>query len=79
MNIISQDKWDQMMWLLDQGETQREIARRVGVNRETVLLAARACGDARTISQAMVRYHARRREVVADPSPPLRPKPTETE
>ena len=74
MNIISQDKWDLMMWLLDQAETQREIARRVGVNRETVMLAARACGDTRTISQAMVRYHARRREVVTKDPKPLRPR-----
>jgi hypothetical protein len=62
VNIISQDRWDSMMWLLDQGETQREIARVVGVNRETVMLAARASGDTRSRSDAMRRYHQRRRE-----------------
>jgi hypothetical protein len=62
MNIISQDKWDAMMWLLGQGETQREIAHLVGVNRETVMLAARASGDNRTRSDGMRRHHERRRE-----------------
>jgi hypothetical protein len=64
VNIISQARWDAMMFLLCQGETQREIARRVGVNRETVMLAARACGERRSRSDGMRRYHERRRERV---------------
>lgn len=61
MNIISQAKWDVMMWLLTIGETQREIARVVGVNRETVMIAARESGERRSRSDGMRRYHARRR------------------
>jgi transposase len=60
VNILPQHKWDEMTWLLCQGETQREIARIVGVNRETVMLAARAMGERRTIAMAMRRYHQRR-------------------
>lgn len=65
MNIIAQSKWDEMTWLLCQGETQREIARRVGVNRDTVMLAARALGERRTRSEGMRRYHERRRAMEA--------------
>jgi len=61
MNILPQDKWDIMVWLLCQGETQREVARRAGVNRDTVLLAARALGEQRSRSDGMRRYHERRR------------------
>lgn len=67
MNIIPQDKWDAMVWLLEQGETQRETARIVGVNRETVMRAARAGGDDTSISAAMRRYHERRRGRVLSP------------
>jgi transposase len=69
MNIIAQDKWDTMTWLLCQGETQREVARRVGVNRETVMLTARALGERRTISDAMRRHHERRRSLAAKDRP----------
>lgn len=61
MNLIAEDKWLTMTWLIEQGETQREIARIVDVNRETVMLAARACGKRCTRSDAMRRYHQRRR------------------
>jgi hypothetical protein len=61
MNILPQSKWDEMTWLLCQGETQREVARRAGVNRDTVRLAAKALGELRTRSEGMRRYHARRR------------------
>lgn len=61
MNILPDAKWDAVMWLLSQGETQREIARVVGVNRETVGRFARACGDAMTRPEAMRRAWQRRR------------------
>lgn len=62
MNILPQKKWDMVVWLLGQGETQREIARMVGVNRETVMLLAREGGESRTRSAGMRRYHERRRQ-----------------
>jgi hypothetical protein len=65
VNILPQDKWDMMTWLLCQGETQREVARRAGVNRDTVLLAARAFGEQRTRSEGMRRYHERRQARVS--------------
>jgi DNA-directed RNA polymerase specialized sigma24 family protein len=65
VNILPQNKWDEMMWLLGQGETQREIARIVGINRDTVRKAAHACGDALSRSEGMRRYHQRRRESAA--------------
>jgi DNA-directed RNA polymerase specialized sigma24 family protein len=65
VNILPQDKWDAMMWLLGQGETQREIARRVGIDRGTVRKAAHECGDALSRSDAMRRYHQRRRDSAA--------------
>lgn len=65
MNILPEDKWDAMVWLLGQGETQREIARIVGVDRSTVRLAAHACGEVRSRSEAMRRYHQRRMDSAA--------------
>jgi hypothetical protein len=62
MNTLPQAKWDLAVWLLAQGETQREVARLAGVNRETVMLLARESGEQRSRSAGMRRYHQRRRE-----------------
>lgn len=61
VNILPQDKWDLMVFLICQGETHREVARRAGVDRDTVRLAAHAMGERRTRSDGMRRYHERRR------------------